>query len=301
MSNGIKPIPLLVYVISPLHVGTGRSSGVVDLPIQRDPFNYPIVYSSSFKGALKSHCSSLYDQAINDGRINCNKAPLCCCLFGPESGDDTGSGVVTVTDLIPLFVPVPSITHGYIYVTSKYLINRALDVLGLSDKDDLTALLTGMAGVEGGKVDVAGMTKPLMGPKSDTAKKALGAVAGLGKLTEKLNEGIVILDDAEGSEVLERSYIRVTRNKIDISKKVVEDRALWTEEYLPQGTVMFSMIIPSVPKENKYCGEKTCEGGCFNEKLKEYRGKVGKGNNWFYINLGGKETIGKGIVKVAFF
>jgi len=306
--------PLLIYAVSPLHVGTGRSSGVVDLPVQRDPFNYPVVYASSFKGALKSHCF------IAQGSIGiemCGKAPICCCLFGSEKGDDTGSGLITVTDLIPLFIPMPSNTHGYIYATSKYLLSRALDLLDLTSENDLKRMVTNLlkpseaqstqAAAQQMKVDVAGIEKALVKLQNGDA------LVKLGKLTEaKISNGVVIFDDNEGSEMLERAYIRMTRNKIDLRTKTVAERALWTEEYLPQGTVMLGLIIPSIPKENKYCGEvigekvgqggsSICDAACYNKVLDKFREQFlggSAGNNYGFINLGGKETIGKGIIKI---
>lgn len=299
-------ITLMIYTVTPLHVGSGRSGGVVDLPVQRDPFGYPLVYASSFKGALKSFCGEKYDLPLKDGRLDCEKAKICCCLFGPEKGDETGSGIVTVTDLIPLFVPVPSMDKGYIYVTSKYLLGRALDVLELGGDAELKKVLASLYDQKEGsvkgtaEVDVAGVKKPAF-------KVGIELFKGLGKLAEKLKEGVVVLDDDEGSEVLERSYIRVTRNSIDLTTKTVKEGALWTEEYLPQGTVMIGALVPSVPKDNKYCaGEgsnNVCDWNCFNEKLGAFLKKVsedkGDGVKTFFINLGGKETIGKGIIKVV--
>ena len=297
---------LMVYAVTPLHVGSGRSGGVVDLPVQRDPFGYPVVYASSFKGALKSFCGEVYDLPLKDGRLDCEKAKVCCCLFGPERGDETGSGVVTVTDLIPLFVPVPSMDKGYVYVTSKYLLSRALDFLELGGdaelKNELTELLNCVQKNSKGtvKVDVAGVNRPI-------CEVEVKLFNGLGVLADKLKEGVVVLDDEEGSEILERAYVRVTRNSIDLTTKTVKEGALWTEEYLPQGTILMGALIPSVPKDNKYCAEgssnNVCDGACFERKLGEFLSKVsggkGDGVKTFFINLGGKETVGKGIIKVV--
>ena len=46
---------LFLYVETPLHAGTGRGLGAVDLPIQRDrTTGYPIIQASSVKGALRA-------------------------------------------------------------------------------------------------------------------------------------------------------------------------------------------------------------------------------------------------------
>ncbi|BCU67987.1 type III-B CRISPR module RAMP protein Cmr4 [Sulfolobales archaeon HS-7] len=288
---------ILIYAITPLHVGAGRSGGAVDLPVQRDPFNYPVVYASSFKGALKSFCATLYNSPLEDGRINCEKAGICCCLFGPEKGDETGSGVISVTDLIPLLVPIPSNTHGYIYGTSRYLISRVTDLLELTSNESLRSAIKKFYGNSSGEVDVAGLKKPLIKIENPTM------FTGLGKLSEKINDGITVLEDDEGSEILERAYIRMTRNKINLSTKTTNEGGLWTEEYLPQGTIMFGLLVPSLPKVNKYCRnhEEICSDNCFANQYKEFL-KMATGSesgNSFYMNLGGKETIGRGVIKVS--
>ncbi|MCX8185483.1 MAG: RAMP superfamily CRISPR-associated protein, partial [Sulfolobales archaeon] len=46
---------LYVRALTPLHVGVGRGySAQVDLPVQRDEFGFPVIWSSSLKGALKA-------------------------------------------------------------------------------------------------------------------------------------------------------------------------------------------------------------------------------------------------------
>src|SRR5581483_2232234 len=45
---------LFIYVETPLHAGSGRGLGAVDLPIQRErTTNYPIVQASSLKGRMR--------------------------------------------------------------------------------------------------------------------------------------------------------------------------------------------------------------------------------------------------------
>ncbi|MGC9113174.1 type III-B CRISPR module RAMP protein Cmr4 [Acidilobus sp.] len=304
-----KALPLLVYAVTPLHVGAGRSLGAVDLPIQRDPYNYPIVISSSFKGALKSHCIRTYGLDIDEksGRAKCQDAsnPVCCCLFGPEVGDESGSSILDITDLIPTFVPLPSLTHGFIYATSTYLLDKASDVLSLTGDQELLGLISSIRSSRptSDVADAAGVTRLLIRLPQNVSP-ALKVIKSLGSLARKIDEGIIVFSDDEGAEILERAYIRVTRNRINIAIKTVAEHALWTEEYLPQGTIFMATLIPSTPKRNKYCGDEICKSDCFNGKLKDFLDKVSQGSvdaNWrlFHVMLGGKETVGKGLAKVA--
>ena len=53
---------LYLYVESPLHAGSGRGLGAVDLPIQRERVTqYPLVQASGIKGALRSVCERKAD------------------------------------------------------------------------------------------------------------------------------------------------------------------------------------------------------------------------------------------------
>jgi len=46
---------LYLYVETPLHTGSGRGLGTVDLPIQRERVTgYPMVQASSIKGCLRA-------------------------------------------------------------------------------------------------------------------------------------------------------------------------------------------------------------------------------------------------------
>jgi len=46
---------VFVRAITNLHPGTGRGGEVVDLPVQRDQFKFPMIYGSSLKGAIKGY------------------------------------------------------------------------------------------------------------------------------------------------------------------------------------------------------------------------------------------------------
>jgi CRISPR-associated protein Cmr4 len=82
-----------------------------------------------------------------------------------------------------------------------------------------------------------------------------------------------------------------TRIAIDYEKKVARVGALWTEEYLPEFSIAYSLILVSKPRKS-------------NDKIKTASDVIkslleGLGGNLdeFSLILGGDETIGRGIVK----
>jgi len=95
---------------SPIHSGSGRSMGVVDLPVTREgATDYPVLTGSSLKGALR-------DKA----RMKELEEPNIDRTFGkPDRAGD-----LLVADARLLLLPVRSLTGYYRWVTCGHLIER---------------------------------------------------------------------------------------------------------------------------------------------------------------------------------
>ena len=113
---------LFLHVETPLHAGSGRGLGGVDLPIQRDRVtNYPIVQSSSLKGRLRAF--------LRDEKYGGNdNHPELLAIFGAaenEEGDRRSyAGAVSVGDAHLLLFPVRSLTGVFAWVTSWDVLAR---------------------------------------------------------------------------------------------------------------------------------------------------------------------------------
>ena len=257
-----KAYLILAYAVTPVHVGMGRAPGVVDLPFQRDSIGYPIVYGSSFKGVLKS---SLMNKNSN----------LAKCVFGAEPEDaEKYMGRFIVTDLIPVFYPIASL-DGYVYISTDYLIKRAEDILSVVRGGTNNIYTKNDKNDKGEEVNI------LLGKlKSSYTVTLTDSVKGIGSL---IKDKVYVFDNEVGLQVVESSLIRVTRNVLDDNTKTSQN--LWTEEYLPQGTVFIGGIIDA---------ERTnglCKGINVDEEFKENLDNTS-------VFLGGKETIGKGLVRI---
>ena len=131
-------------------------------------------------------------------------------------------------------------------------------------------------------------------PLVKVSSNLLNILSSLGSIAKKLNEGIAIEEeDSKAVLEIERGIIKYTRNRINLNTKTVVTGSLWTEEYLPHGSIFAGIVFLNTPRRNKYCNDKICDGQCACQKVNEFIK-----NKEFYLNVGGKETIGKGVVKV---
>ena len=283
---------IFAYAVTPVHVGMGRAPGAVDLPFQRDSFGYPIIYGSSFKGTLKSEMISYFVNTNdnNNGGLDKDHAKkLVNCIFGSEPDDENKSmGRFIFTDMIPIFYPIASLNEGYIYVTTEYLISRANDIMELNGKvgkfevnnnshDDLNKMVLLRNSKAKGKIC-------LNNKNSITLSQSLERI---GYLFDNSSREVYVFDNEVGLQIIESSLIRLTRNVLDDKTKKSEN--LWTEEYLPQGTILVGAVIDS-NRKNESC-DITMDKSSILKFLKDNL-------NNRSIFIGGKETIGKGLIKL---
>uniref|UniRef100_A0A831THK1 Type III-B CRISPR module RAMP protein Cmr4 n=1 Tax=Thermorudis peleae TaxID=1382356 RepID=A0A831THK1_9BACT len=147
---------LFAYCETPVHAGTGRSVGTVDLPIQRERITgYPIVQASSVKGVLRSMTTPNGAEASDDAERH-------RAVFGPDDPQKAHehAGALQVTDLSVVLFPVRSLAGVFAWTTSL----PALARLGR---------LAALAGVE------TGWTLPEQGPDGQAAWVAQGSALAI--------------------------------------------------------------------------------------------------------------------------
>ncbi|RMI19935.1 MAG: type III-B CRISPR module RAMP protein Cmr4, partial [Calditrichaeota bacterium] len=93
---------LTLHAVTFLHPGAGQSTGLVDLPVQRERHTgFPMLASSGLKGSLRDKAEQAW------GRDNADVA----VIFGsPEAGgSDSCAGALIVSDARILAFPVRSL------------------------------------------------------------------------------------------------------------------------------------------------------------------------------------------------
>lgn len=283
-----------IKAITPLHAGSGSDLGIVDMPVQRERHtNYPKIEGSSLKGAIRE---AFEEKAIdNDAKINVH------ILFGFD--DDKSevskrfskesqeySGCLGFSDAKILLFPVKSMKDVFAYITSKSVLNNFKEFLKLS-KDDIEFTINENSVTENTKLLVNNSVILEEYTFKVNAEEQTTKLANeLSKLTNipNLSEKLIILDDDSFKDFVELSTEVITRTKIDNETGTVANGALFTEEYLPAETVMYSLALfsHSFYKDDKNFKDVNKVKDYFEKQIPEV------------MQIGGNATLGKGIVKI---
>ncbi|MFP3299068.1 MAG: type III-B CRISPR module RAMP protein Cmr4 [Thermocladium sp.] len=329
---------ILLEALTPLHPGSGRGSAYVDLPVQRDEFGFPTIWSSSLKGALRSTLTSSCN-GNNDAveRAKCRRKVY--LVFGPETNEASDyASAISILDARLVLIPARSLRGVWTYVTSPHLLNYLLtymEVVNHGERDDLGKLVEQVKGVvKDGTIIISRPDLLVSGNSIVINELELGATqdATLNQLIDLLpgdvkniaNErGLVVVSDNDVQEVVRRSLIVQPRIRLNYATKTVSGSALWEEEYIPQFTVLATTlhcreIRVDVNEKLNDWKDKDCKDlkddekqRCVSELESFLRGKsndlknAGKVCDEVLSDLrpkslffGGKETIGKGLAKI---
>ena len=112
-------------------------------------------------------------------------------------------------------------------------------------------------------------------------------------LKEKLKKDIIVLTDDLFTDFTKLATEVTTRTKINNETGTVSGQALFTEEYLPTETIMYSMAIAS-PAFAKPKG--SFEKGNEKEVLEFFKSNIDE-----VIQIGGNAGLGKGLVSIRIF
>jgi len=294
----------LMTPITPLHVGSGKEAGAVDLPVQRDPMGYPVVWGSSVKGALRGFMS------LGGYRDFVEK------FFGPERGSpELEIGRMFVSDLRLLAISGGCGLGGCLY-TSRYLLLGFRDILQLLNKlsgeesgryreyfDNLKHVLECADGSDvvlsaehgegflnlGGGIYVSKEGRALSySVCSQLGKLFRDILAEVydDEVAEWFSDRVVLLPDSLAAEIIGRRLVmKTTRVALDYESKRVRSGALWSEEAVPDHSLFAGMFMFRKIGERESLFEEFKRTICGDDECS------------FYVVIGGHETIGRGLVK----
>lgn len=296
-----KANPLFLLCESPLHAGSGSGLGIVDLPIQREKHTgFPKVEGSSLKGSLREFFETKYQP----GEANT------LALFGSDSDAEEGksqAGAMGVSDARLLLFPVKSMKGVFAWVTCPRILHRFKEDYELSGQGlDLEIPPAGSV-APGSSLLLTGKRVVLEEYAFKDVQES-AVVAALGEWlasqlhgeerhywSEKMERDIFVLEDEDFQDFANLSTEVITRTKINSETGTVEPGALFTEEYLPSDSLLYSVIFTRGEFQNK---DKDKDATRTEEQLRTFFARTLEA--FPILQLGGNYTLGKGVLRTKY-
>lgn len=315
---------LYLYVESPLHAGSGRDVGAIDLPIQRERVtHYPLVQSSGLKGALRAVCDARTRK--QDARVR--------FVFGPDTKtlkdekDGEHAGALSLGDARLLLFPVRSLAGVFAWTTSVDALERfrrdasaIKETLSCKDAQGKTiqwppaldgpakdgALVTSSTALEAG--DKIVLEEYAFTPDKTKSASVEAIASWLSNCAlptgseynywrKKLASRLVILHEDAFRDFTQFATEVVTRVKLNDDTKTVDTGGLWTEEHLPVDTLLYA---PLAATDARLPRNQTALPSGWDGKAEDVLKFAQQQLNGTRVQIGGDETVGRGTVMLRF-
>jgi len=289
---------MFLYAETSVHVGGGDSVGAIDLAIAREKYtDFPFIPSSGVKGAVRDW----FDHNVD------HKGEKVEVIFGPKNEGSEHAGAAVFTDARILLFPVRSLKGVFAWVTCPFVLNRLKRDYAMAgiklEIANLPNLLTGQCAVSptsecklsGEKLVLEEYTFAVTSANLTGLTTLLKTFLPTGEeydsFRNRIDTNLVVLSDDDFKEFVKTSTEVQTRIKIDSKTKTVKSGALFYQENLPSDSLMYSVVAAQKP-----FAKKTPE----DLKTDDAVMKVLMNLSTNRIQLGGNESIGKGIFAIKF-
>lgn len=257
----MKTAMLGLLAETPIHPGTGRSMGVVDLPVAREAAtDYPVLVGSGLKGALRDKGESSKNSGADQ-----------------RFGKPDQAGDLLVSDGRLLLLPVRSLTGTYRWVTCPHLIERYRRDLSRADlgpRPTVPSLPSGTALAAGsGDIFLEERQFAIGGEPDSGVVEAIAPLMLHVETQGRLAEQLTVLGDDDFAWFVRYALPVQARNVLEDGTK--KSKNLWYEETLPPDIVMYSLIM-----------------GRSHEALSALDELFPESDP--YLQVGGNETVGQG-------
>jgi len=281
------------YAVSPIHAGSGAAFAAVDLPIQRERHtNWPHIQASGVKGAMRAHYR---DFAEDKSLIN--------FLFGYDRDDaihheyynsqrDENSrfevkenfpGAVAFSDAKLLAFPVRSNIAPFVWVTCPAVLKRLsndLSFVGLQTIDGIPRMNGEHALCLAGGITDSVILEDMV------VSVANGEVPNPIPHSFPDMDTLLLVSDEVFKYAVDSCTEIQTQIKIDSETGTAQGGALRYQELLPTDSVLYSVVYYSRAIFDNTLQADTVRGH-MEEVIRNF------------IQIGGDETLGRGICKIA--
>lgn len=291
-----RQIAAFLYAVSPVHLGAGSATGLIDNPIQRERHtNHPSFAGSGIKGAVRHS----FEQLTGDGA-------LINALFGPPSGDsDLYAGSVSFGDAQLVVLPVRSLKGGYVYATCPQALARAqrmLALVGLAAGWRLPAVADGhcVLGNEAlrsrGKLHLEAFEYEPQDATEDTAalsligswlaQRALPDGEAHAWFRDKLQSDLVLLSDTDFGYFAENAMLVEPHVRINEQTGTADSGGLFYTENLPPESLLMAPMMTSQTRGGRQAAM----------DAEEVMLKVRNALDGRLLQIGGDATTGRGLL-----
>lgn len=284
---------MFLKALTPMHAGSGTDLNVIDLPIQREVHTlFPNIQASTLKGCIR-HAYEEYSAA--DQNEETIKSDI---IFGQEGEEEASASAISITDARLLFFPVRSAKGIFALVTCPMILKRFqrdIHLVGINHNFDIDSM---------GSMAVAGTHSDLFLFTQDNIPQILLDEYQYGiKFNKKFEEfcdcigskfgdirlkkRAVLIPDNDFKDFAVHATSVVTRIRIG-ETGVAENQALFTEEYLPEESILYTLVMVKTFK-NKNAEISSSEMMAVFSQLIEKD---------HVIQIGADETLGKGFTEL---
>lgn len=245
---------ITLHAITFLHPGTGQTTGVVDLPVQREVHTgFPMIASSGLKGSLRDKAERCWGK----------KSAEVTVVFGSE--DARTAGALAVTDARILAFPVRSLQQVFVWVTCPLVISRLLRDLDLGrinvkDAPNPKRLTVGNEAAwtvpqtsGGGTFEPPLILEELAfnASENDESGKVANMIAALNStdLEAEIRRRLVLVSDDDFQYLIRHGTQVSARIALNDQKTTTGSGGnLWYEETLPPETLLYALAIADDPR-----------------------------------------------------
>jgi CRISPR-associated protein Cmr4 len=274
---------IYLYLISPLHTGGATQEGNL-LGIARESHTgFPYIPSSTIRGKLRSivddrvRKTQLFGSDLQDLKDDVFLEEYQHKTSASKKMEQLEQGQIWIGDASLLWLPVPSMSHGVIWVSCPMLLARWQRIKGDSEENIPTDYSTNLS--TGSPIYLKDAIIPSTELKTwgEWEKFLPNVPANIGNITR-----LLVLPDKHCGTLIQMSLWRQVKIKLDEHKTV--DGGFRYEEAIPPDTLMY---FPwGVTSQSSGKADEAKES--FQEVLNP---------NDVLLQIGGQESLGRGFVR----
>ena len=287
---------LFVHALTGLHAGGGTALGVIDLPVQRERHtDWPLIPGSSLKGVLRSACNRVSESAAD-------LSHEILAAFGPPTSDAADhAGALAFTDARLLAFPVRSLAGVFAWVTCPAALGRLSRDIELTNMGPMPRIPNpdhNAATCCNNSPLVSSDKKMILEEfefsctedveTTRLAKWISSICAGDTGTQQRMGSHFAVLHDDDFTHFARHATEVVARIGLDYELKTVRSGALFYEESVPSESIFYSIVLAHDSKKQGH----EATGAQVLEWLQSQPIE--------YLQIGGGETVGKGICALRF-